>query len=87
MADERPQPMRIRLSEERRSRITNRLRSLIQERLDLDMSEFQLGLLLDLFIQELGAPVYNQAIGDARAFLSEKLADLDGEFYEPEGTQ
>jgi len=31
-----------------------------------------------------GAPVYNQAIQDARVFLHAKLEDLDGEFYEPE---
>jgi uncharacterized protein (DUF2164 family) len=35
-------------------------------------------------VKELGAPIYNQAIQDARAFLQGKLDDLEGEFYEPE---
>lgn len=35
-------------------------------------------------VEELGPPVYNQAIQDARAFMAEKLGDLDAEYYEPE---
>jgi len=35
-------------------------------------------------VKELGTPVYNQAIQDARKFLQGKLDDLEGEFYEPD---
>ena len=48
------------------------------------LSDFQAERVIEFFLRELGAPVYNQAIGDARAFLQTKLDDLDGEFYEPE---
>ena len=77
-------PMRIRLSGERRTRITLTMQRWFADRLDQPLSDFQAGLVLDFFVKELGAPVYNQAIQDARAFLQDKLADLAGEFYEPE---
>ena len=51
---------------------------------DEEISDFRAENLLDFFVKELGAPVYNQAIQDAYAFIQEKLADLAGEFYEPE---
>jgi uncharacterized protein (DUF2164 family) len=51
---------------------------------DQELSEFQAQRLLDFFIRHLGAPVYNQAVQDVRAFLQDKVADLDVEFYEPE---
>ncbi len=76
--------MRIELSGERRERITRSMAKFFQDKLDQELSEFQVGLVLDFFVRELGAPVYNQAIRDAHGFLAEKLEDLDGEFYEPE---
>ena len=76
--------MRIRLSDERRADIVRALQSFFTSELEREISEFQAGLLLDFFIPELGAPVYNQAIQDARKFFQEKLSDLEGEFYEPE---
>jgi uncharacterized protein (DUF2164 family) len=76
-------PMRIRLSDERRKRIERLLQALFTSELDREISEFQAGVVLDFFIRELGAPVYNQAIQDARGFVQEKLSDLEGEFYEP----
>jgi uncharacterized protein (DUF2164 family) len=39
---------------------------------------------LDFFLNELGPPVYNQAVKDARGFMLRKLDDLDGEVYESE---
>ena len=75
--------MRIRLSDERRARIVRSLQTFFASELDRELSEFQAGLLIDFFIHDLGATVYNQAIQDARGFLQEKLADLEGEFYEP----
>lgn len=79
-----PEPMRIKLSDERRARVVRNLQVFFSAELDRELSEFQAGLLIDFFIREMGATVYNQAIQDARGFLQEKLADLEGEFYEPE---
>ena len=76
--------MHIKLSDERRRELANAVQKFFGEELDREISDFQAERLLDFFIRHLGAPVYNQAIQDARAFLQTKLDDLDGEFYEPE---
>jgi uncharacterized protein (DUF2164 family) len=81
---QRPSPLRIRLSDERRERMHAGIRQFFVEQFDQTLSDFQADALLDFFVHELGAPVYNQAILDARAFFQEKLTDLEGEFYEPE---
>lgn len=76
--------MRIRLSDERRASLLSEIQAYFAENLDREIGELGAGLLLDFFVRELGAPVYNQAIRDAHDFLQEKLVDLSGEFYEPE---
>ncbi len=77
-------PMRIKLSDERRGALASSIRRFVDERFDRQLSEFQAEELLDFFVKELGAPVYNQAIRDAHAFIQEKLTDLEGDVYEPE---
>ena len=77
-------PMRIALSDERRSQLVSAVQRFLAAELDTEFSEFKARRLLDFFVRQLGAPVYNQAIQDARAFLHDKLSDLEGEFYEPE---
>ncbi|HKJ24552.1 MAG TPA: DUF2164 domain-containing protein [Myxococcota bacterium] len=76
--------MRIRLSEERRADLVNRIQRHLREQFEDEVGELKAGLLLDFFVKELGPPVYNQAIKDAHDFVAEKLVDLEGEFYEPE---
>ena len=77
-------PMQIKLSQERRERLVAAIRGLFSEEFERELSEFQAQRLLDFLVRHLGAPVYNQAIQDARAALQTKLDDLEGEFYEPE---
>ena len=81
--NDRHSPMRIRLSEERRTRILEEIRLFFDEEMDREISSFQAERLLDLFIKKLGPAVYNQAIQDARGFMMDKLEDLEGEFFEP----
>jgi uncharacterized protein (DUF2164 family) len=76
--------MRIALSDERRSQLVAVVRRFLAREFEADFSDFQAQRLLDFFVRHLGASVYNQAIQDARAFLQDKLSDLEGEFYEPE---
>jgi len=77
-------PMRIRLSDERRTDLLRALGEFYTGEFDESLSEFRADQLLDFFIRVLGPPVYNQAIQDARKFMQEKLEDLDAEFYENE---
>lgn len=76
--------MRIRLSEERKAAMLRSIHRFHLDRLDREIGTLQAEMLLEFFVKELGAPVYNQAIQDAHAFLQSKLEDLEGEFYEPE---
>ena len=85
MADNRAEsPMRIRLSDERRVRMVDAIKRHFANEFDEPVSDFRAAGLLDFFVRELGPPVYNQAIRDAHKFMHEKLADLEGEIYEPE---
>jgi len=76
--------MRIKLSDERRADLVSGLRRHLAKEFEIELSDFQARELLDFFVRHLGPSVYNQAIQDARSFVQEKLADLEGEFYEPE---
>ena len=78
------EPMRIKLSEDARRDLVAVTQHFFVNELDQELSEFQCERLIAFFIRNLGAPVYNQAIRDARGFLLEKLEGLEGDFYEPE---
>ena len=77
-------PMRIRLSDERRAELAESLERFVMDEFEIELSRFQATRLLDHLVRRLGAPIYNQAIQDARGFVQEKLDDLEGEFYEPD---
>jgi uncharacterized protein (DUF2164 family) len=76
--------MRIELTDERKAKMLTAIQQYFRENLDQELGELGANLLLEFFVREIGAPVYNQAIRDAHDFLQEKLVDLSGEFYEPE---
>ena len=76
--------MRIQLTDERRERMLRSIKKYFAEALDQELGDLAAERLLEFFVKELGAPVYNQAIQDARKFLLGKLDDLEGEFYEPD---
>ena len=73
--------MKIKLSDERKQEILRTFSSFYYDEFDEEISEYRTEQVLDFFMNILGPPVYNQAIQDARAFLSEKLEDLDAEFF------
>ncbi len=74
-------PMKINLSDEKRQEILRTFTSFYYNEFDEEISEYRAQQVLDFFMNILGPPVYNQAIQDARAFISEKLDDLDVEFF------
>lgn len=76
--------MRIKLSDERREILANAVQQLFLEEFERDLSPFQAQRLIDVLLEQLGPPVYNQAVQDARAYIQLKLDDLEGEIYEPE---
>lgn len=76
--------MRIRLSPERRHALLDTLKAHFATEFDEPISDFRAQNLLDLFVRELGPPLYNQGVRDATAFMQEKLGDIEGEIYEPD---
>lgn len=77
--------MTVKLDDDRRAQLIADLQALYLDSFDEEMSAFRAEQVLDFFLGSLGPQVYNQAVKDSRAFFQQKLDDLDGEVYEPEG--
>lgn len=68
----------IELSKEvKQEQITSIKQFFLNERGE-EISDFQASVVLDFVLHEIGPHVYNQAIADARAFMSDKIEDLYG---------
>jgi uncharacterized protein (DUF2164 family) len=52
-----------------------------EENLEGPIGNLPAGLLLDFFIEEVGPLIYNQAIADAQARMSQRVGDLSGELF------
>lgn len=76
--------MRIRLADDRRTRVLSALKHYFSEHFDDPLSDFRAAALLDFMIRELGPPVYNQGVRDACRFMQDRLGDIEGEIHEPE---
>ncbi|MEH6527052.1 MAG: DUF2164 domain-containing protein [Sneathiella sp.] len=76
--------MRIKLSPKRKEEIANALSGYYQEQFDEELSEYRAMTLVEFLLQKIGPSQYNQAVTDVRKFLTEKVEELDTEFYEPE---
>lgn len=68
-------------SPERRQRLVDELCKLASRDLDISLSQFQAGELLDRMTALIGPAVYNEAVQDVRLHLQRRLDDLDGEVY------
>ena len=77
--------MAVKLDEARRAQLIEELQAHFKQNFDEQLSEFRAAQILEFFLGSLGPQVYNQAVQDARAFFQQKLDDLDGEVYLPEG--
>lgn len=76
----------IKLTDERRARLTGQLQSLFQAEFDETLSDFRAEQVLGLMLETLGPGIYNQAVQDVRVHLQSKLDDLDGEVYADDQT-
>jgi uncharacterized protein (DUF2164 family) len=76
--------MAIKLQPEAKERLIASIRRYASENLDEEMGDLKAGLLLDFCLQEIGASVYNQAIRDAQAYMTNKVEEMEGTCYETE---
>lgn len=54
------------------------------EELELDIGDLKARLVLEFFLKEIGASVYNKGVADAQTFLRDKLADVESACYAEE---
>ena len=74
-------PSKIELTEDRKNGLIRSLTAFYRAEFDEELSQFRAEQIFDFFLKVLGPAVYNQAVHDARAFMMEKLEDLDADFY------
>ena len=74
-------PSKIKLTEDRKNGLLRSFIAFYSSELDEELSQFRAEQIFDFFLKALGPAVYNQAVQDARAFMMEKLEDLDADFY------
>ncbi|MGE0812708.1 MAG: DUF2164 domain-containing protein [Vicinamibacterales bacterium] len=54
------------------------------EHLDEEIGDLKAALFLEFCLAEVGAVVYNRAIGDAQRYFQDRVTDLEGVCYQPE---
>ena len=66
------------LSKENEQDALRRIREYYQREREETLSDFQAKFLLDFFLEEIGPYVYNLALADAHALMSERIEELYG---------
>ena len=69
------------LKSEIRDKITRELLGFLQEECEVELSPFRGEMVVDFIAKRISAEVYNNAVLDARAFLSERLEDMEATLY------
>lgn len=78
--------MPITLPPEAAKQLVASIKRFSAEHLDEEIGDLKAALLLDFCLAEIGAVVYNQAIGDAQTYFQARTTDLDSVCYQPEFT-
>ncbi len=76
--------MSITLPKDKETQIIASIKQYFKENLEADIGDLKATLLLDYMMHEIGPVIYNQAILDARAFMADKIDDLETSCYQPE---
>jgi uncharacterized protein (DUF2164 family) len=76
--------MSINLPKDKKVQLVESIKHYFEENMDTQIGELKASLLLDYFIIEIGPSIYNQAILDAQAVMTDKINDLDSSCYLPE---
>lgn len=67
---------KIKLSSERKEIMKLKIMEYFRRERDEDLGELASQLILDFFLEELGAEIYNQGVEDSHNYLFDKLEDL-----------
>jgi uncharacterized protein (DUF2164 family) len=74
---------KIELPEEARADAIASLKRYFEENFE-PIGDLPAGLLLNFLLEEIGPAIYNRAIQDAQARLTQRVADLEGELFADE---
>jgi uncharacterized protein (DUF2164 family) len=78
--------MNIEIPKQTRSDAIASLQRYFEENLSEPLGDLPAGMLLDFFLEEVGAVIYNKAIADAQSRLQQRVLDLHGELFADEFT-
>jgi uncharacterized protein (DUF2164 family) len=76
--------MPIKLSPETTKHLIASIKRYAAENLDEEIGDLKAGLFLDYCLKEIGPSIYNQAIADAQAYFTGRVADIEGVCHEDE---
>lgn len=76
--------MKMKLSTVEKQRIIPLIQNYFEEERDEEIGNLAAEFLLDFFVEEVGALIYNRAIADVRKYLKAELEDLEYGLYELE---
>jgi uncharacterized protein (DUF2164 family) len=76
--------MTLKLPDETEKRLVSSIKRFFEEEMDEPVGDLKALRVLDFCLREIAPSVYNQAIADAQAYLTDRVADLSGSKYEPE---
>jgi uncharacterized protein (DUF2164 family) len=71
----------IKLAKENKLAIVHQLQQYFEQERSESIGEMAAEQLLDFILREAGPYLYNQAIADARSFMTEKFHQIDDELY------
>ncbi len=74
-------PGDVEIPVEQRKALIRDISEFFDEEFELELSEFRAEMILDFFLSRLSPVVYNSAIDDARAFLAERLEDMEATLF------
>ncbi|XAL99246.1 DUF2164 domain-containing protein [Phycisphaeraceae bacterium D3-23] len=74
--------MPIELTDERRKHLIAQITSFMYDELDTEIGELRATLVLEFMMKHSAAEAYNQGVTDCRAYLTNKLADMEIDLHE-----
>jgi len=78
--------MEIKLEKDAEKKLVTSIKRYVSENFDTDIGELQSSLFLQFCIEEIGPPIYNQAISDAQTYMQERALDIENCCFEADST-
>lgn len=72
----------IQCSPQEKQRLIPLIQQYFEEELDQEIGHLAAEFLVDFFLKEIGPFIYNRALQDVQAMLTQQLAEMDDRLYE-----